>query len=217
MVSLQLAGFLDASQPTMADSELNEDFASTRDGSDGQSSVFTYKSLKQESEATSLYRGELERHIPSFFGELDRIVSLEPGAHFRLRCPNDVRCSVKRVYYRQIARLKALLAWDDADIRGWIKSSWFRDDDMDMFYEDGCIYVRLMRDEDSGWSIKDTELGTLVGTWVSLERKESQGIGEMCRDYKLSTNFVVPITCSTTELKQVGYRCDLTAGGCAFC
>lgn len=73
MLSLDLSEFVDSTQPTVADSTVDQDFAPTRDRSERSTSVFSYKSVRDENDATPFARGGLEPHVPSLFGEIDRV------------------------------------------------------------------------------------------------------------------------------------------------
>ncbi|KAJ7028041.1 hypothetical protein C8F04DRAFT_1292078 [Mycena alexandri] len=161
-------------QPTVADSTVDQDFAPTRDRSERSTSVFSYKSVRDENDATPFARGGLEPHVPSLFGEIDRVA------------------------------LRNTIIWSESDLEDGVKCSWFENESMGMVFEDGCIYIRYTGNELMGRDIDDVEMGSLVGTWVVMERRELEGVGKLCREYKLLANFLVLLRTSADEVKGAG-------------
>ncbi|KAJ7018246.1 hypothetical protein C8F04DRAFT_1199183 [Mycena alexandri] len=161
-------------RPTVADSTVDQDFAPTRDRSERSTSVFSYKSVRDENDATPFARGGLEPHVPSLFGEIDRVA------------------------------LRNTIIWSESDLEDGVKCSWFENESMGMVFEDGCIYIRYTGNELMGRDIDDVEMGSLVGTWVVMERRELEGVGKLCREYKLLANFLVLLRTSADEVKGAG-------------
>ncbi|KAJ7699763.1 hypothetical protein B0H16DRAFT_1484095 [Mycena metata] len=192
---------------TLAESAVGERFAATRDRSEGPDSIFSYKILDYEQEAGLFARGELETYTPSLFGEVDAITRGE-NAYIKIKCPNSLRCSVKKKYWGQMAQLKATVDLDNIQLGGRVGSSWFADEANGMMPDDGCAYIRPWGG-DAAWEFEGVVPGTLIGSWAQLLRKDS-GSRDIRRDYKLRASFFV-VAVPDRALPLAIYKLDFDA------
>ncbi|KAJ7780001.1 hypothetical protein B0H16DRAFT_1711225 [Mycena metata] len=169
--------------------------------------------LDYEQEAGLFTRGELETYTPSFFGQVAAITR-GANAHIKIKCPDNMRCSVKRKYRSQMAQLKATVDSDNIQLGGRVGSSWFADEANGMMQQDGCAYIKPWGN-DADWELDGVVPGTLIGSWAQLIRKDS-GIRELRRDYKLCANFFVVVVPDAIDLRGAGYQCDFGAWKCDF-
>ncbi|KAJ6448871.1 hypothetical protein C8R47DRAFT_1228624 [Mycena vitilis] len=199
---------------TLAGSRLFDDFAPTRDRSEGEASIFTYKAMAYENESTSRGRGSLDKYVATVFGEMDHIEGENP-AILRLKCPQTLKCSFKAIYAQQVNALTAPLRSDDAELGGVIDDSWLPDANT---AGDG-IQINLAADRalESNFA-RDFVKGQVVALWVGFKRVDREFGGELHRVYRLETDFYTRVHIEPSETRARSYKCDRgIANDCEFC
>ncbi|KAJ7601311.1 hypothetical protein DFH06DRAFT_1353402 [Mycena polygramma] len=217
MDELTLSALLQSSEYVkLAGSRLYDDFAPTRDRSDGSTSVFTYKSIKQEYAPSSRFKGALDKYVVMLFGEMDHVQGKNP-AILRLKCPISLKCSAKAVYTGQVKALRAPLQYDQAHLGGVTGASWFGDAE-ETRVDTGKIYVHLATkpEYESDFS-RDFVEGQIIVIWASLERIDDEASGSLCRSYTLRSDFYAPVLVQVGDVQGADYVCDRNAGECDSC
>ncbi|KAJ7643144.1 hypothetical protein DFH06DRAFT_1333927 [Mycena polygramma] len=199
---------------TMAGSRLFDDFAPTRDRSDGDASIFTYKAMAYETESTSRGRGSLDKYVATVFGEMDSIEGDNP-AILRIKCPESLKCSYKAIYAQQVAALTEPLRSDDAEMGGVIGDCWLGN----ASGGGDAIQINLAADSNLEPNFaRDFVKGQVVALWVSFKRVDREIDGEMHRAYSLESDFYTQVEVEPRDTKGRSYACDLeNVERCDFC
>ncbi|KAJ6473621.1 hypothetical protein C8R47DRAFT_1221428 [Mycena vitilis] len=201
----------------IADSSLYDDYAPTRDRSEGPSgSIFTYKSMAYENAPTPGSRGSLDRYVAMVFGETVNIEGKNPAV-LCLKCPSELKCSIKVKYEKQLKALREPMDHDQVELGGIIDHSWFGDA-TGLANGEGQIYVKLETGPQFESDFRrDFTKGEIVAIWASLKRIDCEFSGQLHKSYVLESDFYIPVSTAQADKGGADYVCDLNAGECDFC
>ncbi|KAJ7120667.1 hypothetical protein C8R43DRAFT_959691 [Mycena crocata] len=160
-------------------------FAPTRDMSDGNQSMFTYKSTTEELGPTTARRGALALYMPSVFGEVDWA-----GRDHQAMTDLISNETNDLVYYDA----KRTAAVTHSYQESCVGNTWFEAEDFGgLRNKDLSFYVHI-RGEDDWESTAAFAKGELFGLWIRMERRDSYNqAGMETRDYLMKSDFFTPI------------------------
>ncbi|KAJ7025248.1 hypothetical protein C8F04DRAFT_1191602 [Mycena alexandri] len=196
---------------TVALADYDKDFVAVRQASMDDGSVFAFKRMPERDQTTDYGTKEsLHNYVGSVFGEVTDVYTLSDGlCVLRIKMPSNASCALHALWESQWRVLMSLLAKDDPDLGGVVKSSYF---DYSAVYPalrpiSGTFFVRMLWSHGMRRRLTASKYVIARVTFVRFHGNEVGG-GNLERYYHMEVRGL--------EARRVGYfpargplyRCD---------